>query len=79
MSLIPSERLNGHDPYAYLKDVLTSLRHSEQVKSISYCRISGCPLKHEVDRAESYGLGEMLSKPATFEFDDQMFLENRAC
>jgi hypothetical protein len=25
MSLIPSARLNGHDPYAYLKDVLTRL------------------------------------------------------
>jgi hypothetical protein len=27
---------------------------------------------------ESYGPGEMLSKPATFEFDDQMYPENRA-
>lgn len=25
MSLIPSARLNGHDPYAYLKDVLMRL------------------------------------------------------
>jgi len=25
MSLIQSARLNGHDPYVYLKDVLTSL------------------------------------------------------
>lgn len=25
MSLIQSTRLNGHDPYAYLKDVLTRL------------------------------------------------------
>jgi hypothetical protein len=25
MSLIQSVRLNGHDPYAYLKDVLTRL------------------------------------------------------
>lgn len=25
MSLIQSARLNGHDPYAYLKDVLTCL------------------------------------------------------
>jgi len=25
MSLIQSERINGHDPYAYLKDVLTRL------------------------------------------------------
>jgi hypothetical protein len=25
MSLIQSARLNGHDPYAYLKDVLTRL------------------------------------------------------
>ncbi|MFH7495253.1 transposase domain-containing protein, partial [Pseudomonas syringae pv. tagetis] len=25
MSLIQSERLNGHDPYGYLKDVLTLL------------------------------------------------------
>jgi hypothetical protein len=27
MSLIQSARLNGHDPYAYLKDVLTRLTH----------------------------------------------------
>jgi hypothetical protein len=26
MSLIQSARLNGHDPYAYLKDVLTRLQ-----------------------------------------------------
>jgi hypothetical protein len=25
MSLIQSTRMNGHDPYAYLKDVLTRL------------------------------------------------------
>ena len=25
MSLVQSARLNGHDPYAYLKDVLTRL------------------------------------------------------
>jgi hypothetical protein len=25
MSLIQSARMNGHDPYAYLKDVLTRL------------------------------------------------------
>ncbi len=25
MSLIQSARINGHDPYAYLKDVLTRL------------------------------------------------------
>lgn len=25
MSLIQSARLNGHDPYAYLKDILTRL------------------------------------------------------
>lgn len=25
MSLIQSARLNGHDPYAYLKDALTQL------------------------------------------------------
>lgn len=31
MSLIQSAKLNGHDPYAYLKDILTRLpmqRHS---------------------------------------------------
>ncbi len=26
MSLIQSARMNGHDPYAYLKDVLTRLQ-----------------------------------------------------
>ncbi len=36
MSLIPSVRLNGHDPYAYLKDVLTRLP--------SYCHTVGARL-----------------------------------
>ena len=26
MSLVQSARMNGHDPYAYLKDVLTRLQ-----------------------------------------------------
>lgn len=44
MSLIQSARLNGHNPYAYLKDVLTLLptqRASERAKSISCCRKNG--------------------------------------
>jgi hypothetical protein len=32
ISLIQSARLNGHDPYAYLKDVLSVCQHSEPVK-----------------------------------------------
>lgn len=46
MSLIQSARLNGHDPYAYLKDVLTRLptqRASEAAELLSCCRISGYP------------------------------------
>jgi len=41
MSLIQSARMNGHDPYAYLKDVLTRCRHSGPVRSGNCCRISG--------------------------------------
>ena len=28
MTLVQSAKLNGHDPYAYLKDVLTRLPHT---------------------------------------------------
>jgi len=33
MSLTPSERMNGHDPYAYLNDVLTRLptHHASEI------------------------------------------------
>lgn len=41
MSLIQSARMNGHNPYAYLKDVLTRCRHSGPVRSGNCCRISG--------------------------------------
>jgi transposase len=39
MSLIQSARMNGHDPYAYLKDVLTRLptqRASEIVELLPH-------------------------------------------
>ena len=38
MSLIQSARMNGHDPYAYLKDVLT---RRVPARSRSCCRIAG--------------------------------------
>lgn len=46
MSLIQSARLNGHDPYAYLKDALTQLPtayclHSGRVITTNCCRING--------------------------------------
>ncbi|RMU88401.1 hypothetical protein ALP22_200081 [Pseudomonas coronafaciens pv. porri] len=36
MSLIQSARMNGHDPYAYLKDVLTRLptRKASQIEQL---------------------------------------------
>lgn len=40
MSLIQPVRLNGHDPYTYLKDVLIPCRRIGRMKLISYCRIS---------------------------------------
>jgi hypothetical protein len=53
MSLIQSARMNGHDPYSYLKDVLTRLptqRASEidicyriSGKRFSYADSDGCP------------------------------------
>jgi hypothetical protein len=41
MSLIQSARLNGHDPYAYLKDVLTRLPTQKNNRSTSCCPIVG--------------------------------------
>jgi hypothetical protein len=40
MSLIQSARLNGHDPYAYLKDVLTQKKSPDQIGALrcSICR-----------------------------------------
>ena len=45
MSLIQSARLNGHEPFAYLKDVLTACRRSRRVGSVSCCRIGGGPIQ----------------------------------
>ena len=42
MSLTQSARMNVHEPYAYLKDVLTRLPTQKPVRSSSYCRISRC-------------------------------------
>jgi hypothetical protein len=52
MSLIQSARLNSHDPYAYLKDVLTRVcPHSVPAGSGSCCRIAGSrPSKPKADR-----------------------------
>jgi hypothetical protein len=44
MSLLRSARLNGHDPYAYLDDVLERLRRSGRAASASCCRSGGKPL-----------------------------------
>lgn len=41
MSLIQSARLNGHDPYAYLKDVLTRLPTQRQANFKICFRIPG--------------------------------------
>jgi hypothetical protein len=42
MSLIQSARLNGHDPYVYLKDVLTRLP-TQRARLRNCCRIAGLP------------------------------------
>ncbi|CAI8933953.1 hypothetical protein EMIT053CA3_60111 [Pseudomonas donghuensis] len=55
MSLIQSGRLNGHEPYAYLKDVLTRVPTSERVKSVTFYRINGCrPNLHKVSWVDAY-------------------------
>ena len=41
MSLIQSAKLNGHDPYAYLKDVLERLPTQKTAKSKNCYRIAG--------------------------------------
>ena len=41
MSLIQSAKLNGHDPHAYLKDVLTRLPTHMKAGSTSCCRTAG--------------------------------------
>ena len=43
MSLIQSARTNGHDPYAYLKDVLTRLLTQRASEIGQLLRISGYP------------------------------------
>ena len=48
MSLIQSARLNGHEPFAYLKDVSSpACRRSRRVGSVSCCRIGGGPIQPE--------------------------------
>jgi hypothetical protein len=41
MSLIQSAKLNGHDPYAYIKDVLTRLPTQKTARLKNYCPTAG--------------------------------------
>lgn len=41
MSLIQSAKLNGHDPYAYLKDVLARLPTHKNSQIENCCRTAG--------------------------------------
>jgi hypothetical protein len=43
MSLMHSAKLNGHDPYHYLKDVLVGCPRSRPAGSRNCCRIAGSP------------------------------------
>ncbi|AKF52753.1 IS66 Transposase IS66 family [Pseudomonas syringae pv. syringae HS191] len=45
MSLIQTARLNGHDPYVYLKEILTRLP-TQRASEISCYRISGNRFNH---------------------------------
>ncbi|MNP59093.1 hypothetical protein D3C76_1540650 [compost metagenome] len=57
MSLIQSARLNGHNPYAYLKDVLTLLptqRASERNRSVAAAKMATCLVEQGVLAAHSY-------------------------
>jgi hypothetical protein len=63
MSLIQSARMNGHDPYAYLKDVLTRLPTQRASEIGNCCRISGCrPDLRKVSSADAYVRGNSSSK-----------------
>jgi len=44
MSLIQSARLNSHDPYAYLKDVLTRLLAKAAAHVYAVCGEGACSL-----------------------------------
>jgi len=58
MSLIQSARMNGHDPFAYLKDVLTRLPTQKGSISVSCYHISGCRAdRRKVYSPFAYGLG----------------------
>ena len=50
MSLIQSARLNGHDPYAYLKDVLTRLPTQRASEITELCRKTGSSPHHAMGR-----------------------------
>jgi transposase len=43
MSLLHSARINGHEPYAYFKDVLERLPTHPPAASTSCCRTAGRP------------------------------------
>ena len=45
MSLVQSAKLNGHDPWAYLRDVLERLPTHLNSASTNCCRIAG---RHQV-------------------------------
>ncbi len=58
-SLIQSAKLNGHDPYAYLKDVLERLpTQRASAASTSCCRIAGQQLPTELSATACAGYGQ---------------------
>ncbi|AZE56906.1 Mobile element protein [Pseudomonas synxantha] len=63
MSLIQSARLNCHDPYAYLKDVLRACRRNGRVRLRSCCRIGGNRFSYARQDARTHTFLELRVAP----------------
>jgi hypothetical protein len=65
MSLIHSARLNGHDPYAYLRTSWSGCRHIPPAGLASCCRIAGrLPGTKQVSRSRQDVIASWPSRPA---------------
>ena len=65
MSLIQSARLNGLDPYAYLKDVLDRLPRSATARSKTCCPITGSPSPLQAEPAGGWVTEKLKFKVCT--------------
>lgn len=78
MTLIQSAKLNGHDPYGYLKGVLTCQRYRPKLAELTHLmEVAGAPDPAVWARSEVQELTRCLPQPVTAVLLIHQILEKR--